>query len=78
MLLLAASFSSQPAVAQGASGSAASALQSSSWRIPIHTQPDDPALGRYGVWAAGIGYKVSFHDGLCFYPLLGPAAPARR
>ena len=36
--------------------------------IPVHTAPDDPAGGAYGLWAAGRGYKVSFHDGLSFHP----------
>ena len=43
--------------------------------VPIHTQPADEAGGPYGLWAAGPDYKVSFHDGFCFYPLLGAAAP---
>ena len=42
------------------------------WRVPIHTQADDPALGAYGWWAAHRDYKVSFHDGFVFYPYLGP------
>ncbi|MEM7204902.1 MAG: hypothetical protein AAF628_31895 [Planctomycetota bacterium] len=51
------------------------ALPSIDWRVPIHTQADDPAFGAYGIWAAGRGYKVSFHDGMCFYPVLGKGAP---
>jgi hypothetical protein len=44
-------------------------------RVPIHTQPDDPAFGRYGLWAAGPDYKASFHDGFAFYPCLGTDYP---
>jgi hypothetical protein len=43
--------------------------------VPIHTAPDDPRGGAYGTWAVGPEYKVSFHDGFRFYPVLGPAAP---
>jgi hypothetical protein len=43
--------------------------------VPVHSQPADPAGGEYGIWAAGPGYKASFHDGFVFYPHLGPAAP---
>ncbi len=45
------------------------------FRVPIHRQANDPAGGDYGVWASGDTYKVSFHDGMTFYPLLGPGAP---
>src|SRR5687768_9678714 len=43
-------------------------------RVPIHSHQggDDPD---YGVWAAMPGYKVSFHAGFAFYPLLGDAYP---
>ncbi len=47
----------------------------SAWRIPIHTAPDDPETGEYGIWAAGPDYKVSFHDGFTFYPVLGESYP---
>ena len=43
--------------------------------VPVHTAQADPIGGEYGVWAAGPGYKVSFHDGFRFYPVLGAAAP---
>ena len=43
--------------------------------MPVHTQQDDPIGGRYGTWAAGADYKVSFHDGMVFVPYLGSAAP---
>jgi len=43
------------------------------FRVPIHTAPDDPDRGPYGVWAAGAAYKASFHDGFAFYPCLGAA-----
>lgn len=36
----------------------------------IHTQSDDGGTA-YGLWAAGDGYKVSFHDGMKFVPYLG-------
>lgn len=45
------------------------------WFVPIHTAPDDPELGAYGIWAAGPDYKVSFHDGFVFYPVLGDSYP---
>ena len=45
------------------------------FRAPIHTATADPVGGDYGVWASGATYKVSFHDGVAFYPLLGPDAP---
>lgn len=45
------------------------------WLTPIHTQPDDPEHGAYGVWAAGPDYKVSFDHGYTFYPVLGEAYP---
>lgn len=39
---------------------------------PIRSGEDD--LGyRYGTWASGPDYKVSFHDGFAFYPVLGSA-----
>lgn len=41
------------------------------FRSPIHTQPRDERLGEYGVWASGDDYKVSFHDGFTFFPLVG-------
>jgi hypothetical protein len=46
-----------------------------SWRVPIHTGPTDPTGGEYGTWAVGRDYKVSFHDGFVFYPLLGKDHP---
>ncbi len=38
------------------------------FRAPIHTQAADPVGGEYGTWASGDTYKVSFHDGMTFYP----------
>ncbi len=38
------------------------------FRAPIHTQVADPIGGEYGTWASGDTYKVSFHDGMTFYP----------
>lgn len=43
--------------------------------VPLHTAPDDPVGGAYGLWAVGHDYKVSFHEGFRFFPLLGPEAP---
>ena len=45
------------------------------YRAPVHTRvtgPDEPA---YGLWAAGDGYKASFHDGMRFVPVLGRSYP---
>lgn len=44
-------------------------------RIPLHTAPDEDGRGAYGIWAAGPGFKASFHDGFCFYPYRGPYRP---
>lgn len=52
-----------------------SALQALDWRVPIHSLPAEPGASAYGTWAAGRGYKISFHDGMCFYPVLGASAP---
>lgn len=41
---------------------------------PIHTAAADQGI-EYGVWAAGADYKVSFHDGMTFVPLLGRDYP---
>ena len=35
--------------------------------VPVHATPDGE------VWGVGPGYKVSFHDGVAFYPYLGAA-----
>ncbi len=40
----------------------------------IHTAPDDMGVP-YGTWAAGAGYKASFHDGMTFVPYLGRDYP---
>lgn len=42
--------------------------------IPIHTSSDDEGYA-YGIWAAGPGYKMSFHDGATFVPMLGRDYP---
>ncbi|MFN3244048.1 MAG: hypothetical protein ACE37K_21255 [Planctomycetota bacterium] len=44
-------------------------------RVPIHGADPDPVGGDYGIWAAGPDYKVSFHDGMTFVPVLGASAP---
>ncbi|MBK8975559.1 MAG: hypothetical protein IPM29_06505 [Planctomycetes bacterium] len=49
------------------------APQTADWLVPIHTGATDPVGGEYGVWASGPDYKVSFHDGFAFYPVLGAA-----
>ncbi|MCA8953133.1 MAG: hypothetical protein KDE27_26715 [Planctomycetes bacterium] len=60
------------ALAQDDASEAALALRLP--RVPIHTA--EPDLGTaYGVWAAGDGYKASFHDGMTFVPYLGPDYP---
>ncbi|MBI5852156.1 MAG: hypothetical protein HZB39_14170 [Planctomycetes bacterium] len=44
------------------------------YTTPIRGGADD--LGhRYGTWASGPDYKVSFHDGLAFYPVVGDRYP---
>jgi len=43
-------------------------------RVPIHSSPDDLGIA-YGTWAAGDGYKASFHDGMTFVPYLGSDYP---
>ena len=47
----------------------------SPFRAPIHTAPDDPAGGAYGIWAAGDDFKVSFHGDMTFVPYLGRQCP---
>src|SRR5687768_12557974 len=42
--------------------------------VPIHTAEADVGVP-YGLWAAGSSYKVSFHDGATFVPVLGTAYP---
>lgn len=46
-------------------------------RVPVHTTPRSDGLGT-AVWAAGPDYKVSFHDGMTFYPVLGTGSPHNR
>lgn len=52
-----------------------SAIVPSNGAVPLHSQQDDMDLS-YGVWAAGDGYKVSFHDGMQFVPYLGRDYPS--
>lgn len=66
---------SAPLTAQDGLAPEPAMVPPASWRIPIHDAPADPALGDYGLWASGDDYKVSFHDGMVFYPLLGAEAP---
>lgn len=42
--------------------------------VPIHTAAPDGGAS-YGIWAAGNAYKVSFHDGATYVPLLGVDYP---
>ncbi|MCC6673148.1 MAG: hypothetical protein IT458_18930 [Planctomycetes bacterium] len=42
--------------------------------VPIHGGFSDLGVP-YGTWAAGPEYKVSFHDGYAFYPVLGKDYP---
>ncbi len=42
--------------------------------VPIHTGEGEQGVD-YGIWASGPDYKVSFHDGMTFYPVLGADAP---
>ena len=44
-------------------------------RTPIRPGPDAPDGTQSGLWAAGADYKVSFHDGMTFYPRVGPSLP---
>lgn len=46
--------------------------------VPIHTADADPEGGAYGIWAAGPDYKVSFHNGMQFHPLLGSTVKTGR
>ena len=50
---------------QSASGISADAM-----RIPVHS-----GTAAHSTWAAGVGFKASFHDGFAFYPELGPSYP---
>lgn len=70
VLMLAASLSAQESHAPS---SLPAPVALPALRTPIHTQPDDEGQP-YGVWAAGAGYKVSFHDGMTFVPYVGKAA----
>lgn len=45
--------------------------------VPIHSQPDDPAGGAYGLWTAGPDWKASFHQGFTFYPWIPNAQVTR-
>ncbi len=45
--------------------------------VPLHTQASDQGV-EYGIWGAGRGYKVSFHDGATVVPYLGRDAPTNQ
>ncbi|MCR9246862.1 MAG: hypothetical protein NXI31_17655 [bacterium] len=44
---------------------------------PIHTGESDSGFD-YGIWAAALDYKVSFHDGVTFVPYLGRGVATNR
>ena len=44
-------------------------------RVAVHSHPVEPGQPAYGLWAAGAGYKASFHDGMTFVPYLGRSYP---
>ncbi len=45
------------------------------WLLPIKALPGDPDGGGGGEWASGPNYKVSFDDGMTFFPVLGEGYP---
>ena len=45
--------------------------------LPIHSQPDDPAGGAYGLWTAAADWKASFDGGFTFYPWIPEARTTR-
>ncbi|MEM7203587.1 MAG: hypothetical protein AAF628_25205 [Planctomycetota bacterium] len=54
----------------------APAAMDGAFTVPIHTAaPGAGGQSSDGVWASGPDYKVSFHDGVAFYPVLGRQAP---
>ncbi len=65
----------QDTAAVGDGSPAASVFQLPQQVTPIHTAPDDPEGGAYGVWGAGQNYKVSFHGSPTFVPYLGADYP---
>lgn len=79
-LLLVALGGAPPVPAQAPTGEAtapitpAAPLDTGVFRAPIHTLAADAEGGAYGLWASGDDYKVSFHDGFVFYPVLGKQA----
>ncbi|MCA8975722.1 MAG: hypothetical protein KDC98_13450 [Planctomycetes bacterium] len=54
---------------------AADRLPTEPWRTPIHSAGNGPRGLEYGLWASGADFKVSFHDGFTFYPLVGDLGP---
>ncbi|MEZ6037777.1 MAG: hypothetical protein R3F29_09875 [Planctomycetota bacterium] len=57
-----------------APGHLAGALPAAPKLLPIHTASADRGYD-YGIWGAGPDYKVSFHDGATFVPVLGREFP---
>ncbi|MEM7203600.1 MAG: hypothetical protein AAF628_25270 [Planctomycetota bacterium] len=73
-LLISASVLGNVAMATAQDPAPARAAEAARGLVPVHTGVDE-AEAAYGIWAAGPDYKVSFHDGMTFYPVLGEAAP---
>jgi hypothetical protein len=65
------------AAALPAQGGAADTAITLRGTVPIHGLAADEGLP-YGLWAAGDGYKASFHDGAVFVPYLGRDYPQSR
>jgi hypothetical protein len=75
--LLAFVFCAQPGIAQELQALQASQAMGP-LRVPIHTAPDDPVGGAYGVWAVGRDYKAGFAGDATFVPYLGKDYPRTR
>ncbi|MBI5852157.1 MAG: hypothetical protein HZB39_14175 [Planctomycetes bacterium] len=54
--------------------SAPAPLAGDLYTTPIRGGMDDNGY-RYGIWATGPAYKVAFHDGMAFYPVVGERYP---
>ncbi len=57
-----------------AAAAAPATAPSAHFRVPIHDADCDGDVA-YGIWASGRDYKVAFHDGVAFVPVLGESAP---
>ncbi len=69
-----AAFPQQPPVDRSSGEALDRPIPMNAFSVPIHTAEADKGL-EYGIWASGPDYKVSFHDGMAFYPMLGKDAP---